>query len=128
MLNNISIVGRVTKDIKLTTTANKKTFTKFNVAVPSDQKRTSAEKETDFFVCIAWQETAENIAKYFKKGSLIGLVGSMNCRYYEADGKKTPMWELNVRSFSFISSKDEEGNKKSSNNDVVPIDDDDCPF
>jgi single-strand DNA-binding protein len=64
---------------------------------------------TDFFNCVAWRGTAENIAKFFKKGNPIGLIGSMNSRVYEnRNGEKQMVWELNVKNFYFVGGAKEE--------------------
>lgn len=140
-MNNISIVGRVTKDITTQTTSSGIDYVRFNVAVTSDIKTADGERGVDFFSCVAWRETANNIAKYFKKGYPIGLTGAMNSRYYEKeDGSKQIVWELNVRNFYFVGSLSEETQetkpsksktKKESQAEMKldPLDDDDgLPF
>lgn len=139
-MNNISIVGRVTKDVETETTNSGIEYARFNVAVPSEFRTADGEKKADFFTCIAWRETAKNIAKYFKKGYPIGIVGSMNSRTYEkTDGTNQLIWELNVKTFSFVGgSNDEEkenkpatkSKKSKSQPELTPIDpdDDDLPF
>ena len=139
-MNNISIVGRITKDIELQTTNSGIEFTRFNVAVQSEFKTTDGERKADFFTCIAWRENAKNIAKYFKKGYPIGIMGSMNSRSYEKeDGSTQNIWELNVKNFSFVGSSSEENEEKQttkskkskSQSELTPIDDiddDDLPF
>lgn len=142
-MNNISIVGRVTKDVETETTNSGIEYARFNVAVQSEFRTADGEKKADFFPCIAWRETAKNIAKYFKKGYPIGIVGSMNSRTYEkADGTNQLIWELNVKTFSFVGgSNDEEKENKptktkskkatSTPAELTPIDpddDDDLPF
>lgn len=143
-MNNISIVGRITKDIEVTTTTTGVKYARFNVAVQSEIKTADGERQADFFICVAWRENAENIAKYFKKGSPIGIVGSMNSRNYEkSDGTKQTVWEINVKNFSFVGGADPESNpdeKKSKSKstskkaeqqtlDMEELDDDDgLPF
>lgn len=140
-MNNISIVGRVTKDITTQTTSSGIDYVRFNVAVTSDIRTADGERGVDFFSCVAWRETANNIAKYFKKGYPIGLTGAMNSRSYEKeDGSKQIVWELNVRNFYFVGSLSEETQetkpskskpKKESQAEMKldPLDDDDgLPF
>ena len=108
-MNNISIVGRITKDIELQTTSSGIEFTRFNVAVQSEFKTTDGERKADFFTCIAWRENAKNIVKYFKKGYPIVIMGSMNSRSYEKeDGSTQNIWELNVKNFSFVGGSNDE--------------------
>ena len=137
-MNNVSISGRVVKDIELSKTANGTTLIRFNVAVPSELKDENGDRKADFFICIAWRENAESIAKYFKKGSPIELYGSMNSRSYRTkEGTTSTIWELNVKGWGFGNqSKDENQetktnkSKKESQAELTPIDedDDDLPF
>ena len=131
-MNNICIIGRVSKDIEISTIGNGVKVARFNVAVPNEYKSKTGERKADFFSCVAWRDAAENIAKYFKKGSVIGLIGSMNTREWEKDGEKRIMWELNVKSFSFLGSKYSEmgeGAGKDNRPEPIPVEDDkDCPF
>lgn len=135
-MNNISIVGRLTKDVGLETTPNGVDYARFNVAVQSEFKTADGEKKADFFPCIAWRENAKNIQKYFKKGYPIGIIGSMNSRSYQKeDGSTQNIWELNVKSFSFVGGSNDEKETKtkgsSSQPDLIPLadeDDDNLPF
>lgn len=138
-MNNISIVGRLTKDVETQTTNSGIEYARFNVAVTSEIKTADGERQADFFICVAWRETAKNIAKYFKKGSPIGIAGSMNSRNYEKeDGSKQTVWELNVKNFYFVGSSSEEPKETKSTTktkqatqssmELEPIDDDDLPF
>ena len=126
-MNNISIVGRLTKDVELSKTPTGIEYARFNVAVTSEFKTEDGEKKADFFPCIAWRENAKNISKYFKKGYPIGIIGSMNSRTYQKeDGSNQNIWELNVKNFSFVGSNDDKKAKDTS--DLEPIDDDNLPF
>lgn len=134
-MNNISILGRITKDVELTHTPNGVPLCRFNVAVPSELKTSDGEKQADFFICIAWRDIAEKIVKYFKKGYPIGIVGAMNSRVYQKeDGSNQTIWELNVKGFSFVSSNDspEKSKEKGKSAEALtPLDDDesgDLPF
>jgi single-strand DNA-binding protein len=143
-MNNISIVGRITKDVETETTTSGIEYARFNVAVQSEYRTADGEKKADFFPCVAWRETANNIAKYFKKGYPIGIVGSMNSRTYEkTDGTNQLIWEINVKTFSFVGgSNDEEKENKLTKTktktkkatsipaELTPFDpdDDDLPF
>lgn len=136
-MNNISIVGRITKDVEVSTTNSGIKYARFNVAVQSEFKTVDGERQADFFICVAWRETAENIAKFFKKGYPIGLMGSMNSRSYEKeDGSKQTVWELNVKNFSFVGGSNEDGantkkKKETTKQELIPLDDeedDNLPF
>lgn len=126
-MNNISIVGRLTRDVELSTTASGISLARFTVAVNSDVKNANGEREVDFFSCVAWRNTAENIAKFFKKGSFIGVIGSMNSRTYETSkGEKKIIWELNVKGFSFAGEKQKEEKEEIQLEEIE--EDDDFPF
>lgn len=141
-MNNISIVGRLTKDVEIQTTSSGIEFARFNVAVTSEMKTADGERQADFFICVAWRETAKNIAKYFKKGYPIALSGSMNSRSYEkTDGSKQLVWKLNVKNFYFVGSSNEEPKETKENKsktktkqatqssmELEPVDDDNLPF
>lgn len=128
-MNNISIVGRITKDIELTQTNTGIKLCRFNVAVPSEFKDTNGEKKADFFSCVAWKEIAERIVKYFKKGNPIGLVGFMNNREYKRqDGTLQNIWELNIKSFSFVCGQSEIANENKQKPKETGDEYDDCPF
>jgi single-strand DNA-binding protein len=131
-MNNISIVGRLTKDVEIQTTSNGTKFSRLNIAVQSEQKNSEGERLTDFFTCVVWREAAETIAKYFKKGNPIALAGSMNSRTYEKDGVKHTIWELNVKNFYFVgggNSNNETSKAKTAKNTSNNDDDDDgLPF
>lgn len=73
-MNKIFIMGRLTADPELSSTASGISVCKFNVAVPRP-KRKDAEQETDFFTVQAWRETADFVSKYFSKGKKILVTG-----------------------------------------------------
>lgn len=135
-MNNIAIVGRLTKDVETGATNSGIEYARFNVAVQSEFKTADGERKADFFPCIAWRDTANNIAKYFKKGNPIGVVGSINSRTYErADGTSQVIWEINVKNFSFVGSSSEETSKTKTevqtSMKIEPLDEDtevDLPF
>ena len=93
MLNHIVIMGRLTKDPELRYTQNQTPVASFTVAVDRD----FGEKQTDFIACTAWRQGAEFISKYFQKGSMIVVSGSLQSRQWEdRDGNKRTSWEINV--------------------------------
>lgn len=83
MLNNITLMGRVTNDLELTNTNNGKQIVKFTVAVTRDFKNANGEYESDFIRCMAFGSTAEHIAKYSQKGKIITLNGTLQTGSYE---------------------------------------------
>lgn len=141
-MNLITISGRITKDIELSTTPTGTKLTRFNVAVASELKDGNGERKADFFPCIAWRETAETLGKYFKKGSPIEIFGSMNSRTYKDknSGENKIIWEINVKGWNFppLNKDDQETSEtpktksnKSKKEELTPLDDDetdDLPF
>ena len=100
MLNKVIIMGRITHDLLLEKTDSDKEYVMFSVAV--DQPPRNGEKKTDFFRCTAWGSTAAFISRYFKKGSMILLEGSMhNDDYTDKDGVKHYGMSMTVQSVSF---------------------------
>lgn len=83
MINNVTIIGRTTKDIELRATSSGTNNASFSLAVERNFKNANGEKETDFINCVAWRKTAEILAQYAPKGSLIGVRGRIQTRNYE---------------------------------------------
>lgn len=104
MLNKITIMGRLTADPVLRYTQSNTPVTSFTVAV--DRDFGGKEKQTDFFNCVAWRHTAEFVSKYFVKGDMAVVSGSMQMRNYEdKKGDKRTAWELLTESVYFGSTK-----------------------
>ena len=88
MLNNITLMGRLTADPELRQTQSGTATTRFTVAVDRDFTPQGQERQADFITVVAWNKTAEFVSKYFAKGSMIAIVGSLRTGSY-AD-KKCP--------------------------------------
>lgn len=82
MINNVTLTGRLTKDCDLKYTGNGNAVASFSLAVNRSFKR-DGEPEADFINCVVWNKTAEALANYTVKGSLIGVTGSIQTRNYE---------------------------------------------
>lgn len=94
-LNSIIIMGRMCNDPELKTTQNGVSVTSFNVAVDRPYQKSGQEKETDFIPCVAWRNTAEFICKYFHKGSMICIQGSLTTRKYtDKSGQQRTAYEI----------------------------------
>ena len=107
MLNNITLVGRIVKDPELKQTQNGVAYLNFAIAVERDYAGADGNRITDFLDCKAWKGTAEFIAKWFKKGSWIGLTGSMQTdSYTDKDGNNRKAVYCNAKTASFVGSKD----------------------
>lgn len=113
MLNHIVIMGRLTKDPELRYTQSKIPVANFTVAVDRDYQQ-GGEKQVDFIECIAWRQGAEFISKYFHKGSMIVVAGSLQSRrWQDRDGNNRITWEIQTEHTYFGDSKrDEKGSRK----------------
>ena len=105
MFNLVVLTGRLTADPELTTTANGIPVTTFSIAVNRNY-RAGEQQQTDFINIVAWRQRAEFITKYFKKGSLIGIEGSIQTRrYQDKDGNNRTIFEVVVNNAQFVESK-----------------------
>lgn len=83
MINNIVLVGRTTKAIELKQNKNGTNYVQFTLAVNRPYKDEQGGQQADFITCVAWNKTAETIANYVLKGTLIGVEGRLQVRSYE---------------------------------------------
>ena len=108
MLNHISIMGRITKDIELRRTPTGVAVASFTLAVDRDFKEKNGEKETDFIDCVAWRNTAEFVEKYFAKGRMAIVAGRLQIRSWtDKDGNKRRTAEVIADNVYFGDSKKE---------------------
>ena len=118
MINNAVIMGRLVADPELRTTGNGISVTSFTVAVDRRFVRQGEERQADFIDIIAWRQTAEFVSKYFRKGSMIAVQGSIQTRMYEdKSGNKRKAVEIVADNASFCGSKAESGTGGFSRND-----------
>lgn len=100
MLNRVILMGRITHDLELKQTSNGITVLSFNLAVDRGYVKQGQERQTDFITCVAWNQRAEIINKYFFKGRMIALEGSIRTGSYVDKNKvtryTTEVWVDNV--------------------------------
>lgn len=133
-MNNVSLVGRLTKDGELRYTPNGVATFSFTLAV--DDPFAKGDKKADFINIVCWQKTAENAANYLRKGHMTGVTGRINTRNYENnEGRKIYITEVVANDIRFLEPKGNRDSAPPSNNDPFkadgkPIDitDDDLPF
>ena len=102
MLNMAMLMGRLTRDPELKHTPSNIPVTSFDVAVERRFKDENGGKQTDFISCVAWRQTAEFITRYFAKGKMICVLGSIQTRpYTDKDGNKRTATEIVVDEVSF---------------------------
>ena len=108
MINNVTLIGRLTKDIELKYTSSGLAVAQFTLAVARDFASQNGEKETDFINCVMWRKSAETLANYAGKGSLIGVVGRIQTRSYDnQEGQRVYVTEVNAERFNFLEKKAE---------------------
>ena len=121
MLNNAVIMGRLVANPELGTTGSGISVTSFTVAVDRRFVRQGEERQADFIDIIAWRQTAEFISKYFRKGSMIAVQGSIQTRMYEdKNGNKRKAVEIVADNASFCGSKAESGSSGFSAPSAMP--------
>ena len=125
-MNKVILIGRLTKDPEIRYTQNNTPVCSFTLAV---DRRFSKDKQADFISCQAWQKTAEFISKYFQKGLMIAVVGSIQTRTWEDnEGKKRYITEVIVDEAYFTGSKSKTETDKATDTWPPDYEDDDLPF
>lgn len=110
MLNCAVIMGRLVADPELRTTPNGISVTSFCVAVDRSFVKAGEERKADFINVVAWRQTADFVTRYFHKGSMIAVQGSIQTRSYEdKNGNKRTAVEIVADNVSFCGSKSEQG-------------------
>lgn len=115
MLNRITIMGRLTRDVELRRTGSGVAVASFTLAVDRDFSSKGNEKETDFIDCVAWRQTGEFVSKYFAKGRMACVSGSLQIRKWkDKDGNERRSAEVIADSVYFADSKNvaENGNSR----------------
>lgn len=96
-MNKCIFIGRLAADPELRTTQSGVSNCNFKIAVQRRFKDNNGERQADFFTCVSWRQTAEFVTRYFHKGDMIAVEGSMQNRSYDAqDGSKRYVTELMV--------------------------------
>lgn len=119
-MNKAILVGRLTKDPELKTTANGTSVCTFSVAVNRRFKNNEGGYDADFINCVAWRQQAEFLSKYFAKGRMVGLIGSIQTRNYDnKDGQRVYVTEVSVDEVYFVDSKASSDSAPDSDNFAV---------
>ena len=145
MINNVVLVGRMTKDADLRYTEQGQAVATFTLAVNRNFKNQNGEREADFINIVIWRQQAENLANWAKKGALIGITGRIQTRNYEnQQGQRVYVTEVVADSFQLLEARQNQNGQGQSGNNAVPdfsrnessfgnsnpmdISDDDLPF
>lgn len=106
MINQVVLVGRLTKDPELRYTADGTAVANVTLAVSRNFRNTEGVIDTDFVHCTLWRKVAENTANYCRKGSMIGVMGRIQTRSYEnQEGKRVYVTEVVAESVRFMGGK-----------------------
>ena len=117
MLNKIILQGRLVRDPEMRTTQSGKSVASFTLAVDRDFAPQGQQKETDFINCTAWNGTADFINRYFSKGSMATVCGSLQIQNYtDRDGNKRTSPNVNVENVYFAGEKRTEKSENSETN------------
>ena len=143
MINNVTLVGRMTRDAELRYTPQNQAVATFSLAVNRNFKNQNGEYEADFINCVIWRQPAENLATWAKKGALIGITGRIQTRSYEnQQGQRVYVTEVVADSFQLLefnkqndqnqtqsySQQPNFGRNEPMRSNPMDISDDDLPF
>ena len=107
-VNNVVLVGRLTKDVELKYTQSGMAVAKFILAVNRQFKK-DGQPDVDFITCTAFGKTAENLANFMRKGSQIGVVGNIQTGSYDdKDGKRVYTTDVICNNIQFLESRQEQ--------------------
>lgn len=113
MINNVVLVGRLTKDAELRYTQSNIAVATFTLAVNRPFKNDAGEREADFINCVIWRQAAENLANWAKKGSLIGVTGAIQTRNYDnQQGQRVYVTEVIASNFQLLESRSSQQNNQ----------------
>lgn len=116
MINNVVLVGRMTKDAELRYTPQNQAVATFSLAVNRNFKNSNGERDADFINCVIWRQQAENLANWAKKGALVAIVGRIQTRNYEnQQGQRVYVTEVVADSFQLLESRNAQGQREGGN-------------
>jgi single-strand DNA-binding protein len=108
LINQVTLVGRLTKDPEARKTLEGKSMLNATIAVNRNYKNQKGQIDTDFVLCTIWNRAADNTEKYCRKGSVIGVTGRIQTRYFDNDqGKRTYVTEVVAENVRFMDNRRE---------------------
>ena len=136
MINNVTLIGRLTRDAEIRYTSSNIATAQFNIACNRNFKNANDEYDADFINCVMWREQAERFCNWTKKGMLVGIVGRIQTRNYEnQQGQRVYVTEVVAESFQILEKRDNTANQNSMTEQMPPsytspmdITDDKLPF
>lgn len=110
MINSVVIMGRLTHEPELKVTTSGLSVIRITIACDRSYQKSNEERKADFIDVTAWRQTAEFISRYFHKGSMIAVQGSIQTdNYTDRDGNKRKSFQIVANNVSFCGSKAESG-------------------
>ena len=145
MINRVVLVGRLTRDPELKRANSGTSICSFTIAVDNRLRNPDGTKSASFIPCTVFQQTADNMTKFLRKGSLVGIEGRLSQRSFtRQDGTKASILEVICDSVQFLEPKSQNGNveqepsgfvsdipaggETEKNLDTLDLPDDDLPF
>jgi len=132
MFNKAILMGRLAKDPEFIQVSSDKNIAKFTLAVDRKYQKQGEDKQTDFLNIISFGKTAEFVKKYFVKGQLALVSGSIQTRSWEKDGEKYYSTDIIAEEVNFAGSKNnsekQPTEKSVSDKPFKPIEDDNLPW
>lgn len=107
MINNVVLVGRLTKDVEVRKTQSGLSVASFTIACDrrlSQEQKNNNEQSADFISCVAWRGSADFLGNYGHKGDTVGVEGRIQTRTYDRDGQKVYVTEIVANSVSILHS------------------------
>ena len=121
MINNVVLIGRLTKDVELKYTPANQAVATFTLAVNRTFKNANGERESDFINCVIWRQSAENFANWAKKGALIGITGRIQTRNYEnQQGQRVYITEVIAENFQMLESRNQQQGQSQGSQQQLP--------
>jgi len=128
VLNQIIVIGRLTRDPEIRYTPQGVAVASFTVAVDRDFKNAAGDRDTDFIDCVVWRKVAETVVKGTMKGSLVAVEGRLQIRSYEAqDGSKRRAAEVVGDNVRFLDFKKKDADDKGAMVPAGAMGEDDLP-
>ena len=136
MINNVTLIGRLTRDAELRYTPSNIATAQFNIACNRNFKNANDEYDADFINCVMWREQVERFCNWTRKGMLVGIVGRIQTRSYEnQQGQRVYVTEVVAENFQILEKRDNTANQNSMTEQMPPsytspmdITDDKLPF
>ena len=138
MINNVVLVGRLTRDPELRYTPSNVAVATFSLAVNRNFKNQAGDREADFINCMIWRKSAELLSEWCKKGNLVGITGRIQTRSYDnQQGQRVYVTEVVAETFQLLEKRDNPANQSNIEEQMpasfgatnpLDISDDNLPF